>query len=261
MIERVSAMKFGIGLLVSLVWVAGCASQTARTEDTLSEDQKNAPNTISVEDLRVENKGLDERTEKTMTEEEIKGVSIKAEAEKRDGDVLVSYEIKNDTAVPIYVWDRMVGYTGSDQIIDKDKAYVFFEAPATVRVVRANLQLPFDRDVAKAEIPFARLVDAKSKVTGTIVLKAPIQEYSPYYPPPKDEVPQIEKVKDLRLLIGWSEMREGMQILERTIGGEKALAIRGGWPPPYHRLLDIKVPIETELQIHKEPFDRSMPQQ
>ena len=239
------------------------ANRVANGEKPESNEQKIIESkNVNVEKSQSEVQTLNKNseTEKTMLEESnIRPISLRAKAEKADGKLIVEYEVENHTEQTLYLWDRMIDYTASGQIINQDIAYAFFEEPKTLRLVRANLPLPGDRDVARKEIPFVRGIPAKGKVQGKIVLPIPVNEYSPFYPPPTEENSKIEKCSEVRLLLGWSEFREGMQIREQTVGGEKVLAIRGSWQAPYHQLLERRIPIDVEVRVYTSVFDRKMP--
>ncbi len=256
-------MKLQLFVLAATIFAFGCGIQVAETSNAKS-SEINAANLDASETPKKIKKQIfeepktDKPTETKMAEQS-NLISMTAKAEKTGGKLIVEYEIENHSDKQLYLWDKIIGYNEKGQFISNDLAYVMFEEPATIRVVRANLQLPFDRDVARKEIPFARILEAKAKVTGKIILDSPTKEYSPFYKKLNDENPKIEKCKTVRLLIGWSILREGMQIQERKVGDETVLAIRGGWKEPYHKLLEQKIAIDADLQVYRDAFDRNMP--
>lgn len=197
----------------------------------------------------------------TVAESDLKIVSLRAEAEKSESAVVIKYEVENHSEQQLYLWDRMIGYTNEGQTIDQDLAYVFYEQPHTVRVIRGELPLPEDREIGRKEIPFVRVFPPKSKLTGQIKLEHPIKEFSPYYEPLTEETRQLVKCSDIRLMIAWTRQREGMKITERTVGGEKVLAIRGAWNKPYQEIAETRISLSTELLTYKTVFDRQMPLQ
>ena len=225
-------MKLQMLILMLALCQTVCGIQATNDSGGKKVEKINLPKeinrTVNESKPGVDEKGKDNQTETKMADK-ANLISMKAKAEKIGDKLVVEYEIENHSDQILYLWDKMVGYKGSEQIIDEELAYVFFEEPKTIRIVRANLPLPFDRDVARKEIPFARAVKAKSKVTGKIVLPVPVKEFSPFYKRITEENNRIQHCQEIRLLIGWSELKEGMQIQERTVGGEKVLAIRGGW--------------------------------
>ncbi|HRH46563.1 MAG TPA: hypothetical protein PKY82_33275, partial [Pyrinomonadaceae bacterium] len=169
------------------------------------------------------------------------------------------YEVENHTEQNLYLWDGMIDYSGAEKGIDHDSAYVFFEEPKTLRVMRAVLPLPKSFSVGKKEIPFARALAPLSKLTGKITLKHPIKEYSPYYEPMTEENQKAEKFSEIRLLIGWTRPRTGMTITERQVGGEKVFALRGGWQPPYQEILEEFLSVPGDLLTYSTPFERMLP--
>lgn len=199
--------------------------------------------------------------QKYMEELNLTGVTLQAKAEQSESQLTVEYEVENHSKQVIYLWDRMVGYNEDGQIIDPDIAYIFFDEPKTVDIIRADLPPPQKIRVASKEIPFVRTIDARSKVAGKIVLALPLVEFSPYYPPAEEENMETRHCSMIRLLLGWSEFRDGMQIREQTIGDEKVLAIRGVWAKPYYKILEKQIPMEVDIKIYKSDFERQKPLQ
>jgi hypothetical protein len=197
--------------------------------------------------------------ETKMSETAIKAVSMTATAENTPAGLVVNYVVENHTDQNVYLWDMMIGYDDGKQKIDHDSAYVFFAEPKTVRIIRAELPLPKTFDIARKEIPFARVLAAKSKLTGTIKLKHPVTEFSPYYPPPAEDATKVVKCGEVELLISWTPAKQGMQITERTVGGEKVFAIRGAWAPPYQEILQETMHVPVDLTIYTSPFERMLP--
>jgi hypothetical protein len=169
----------------------------------------------------------------------------------------IDYRLSNDGREPIYVWDVMVGHGEKGQVVDPDTAYVFWEAPETVRIVRAVLPLPPDFEVAKKEVPYVRKVLPGGSVTGRIALPLPLREYSPFYPP-------AEKYRDVvcrktRLQIGWTAEQSGMTVQPRVVGGEKVLALRGSWKGPVQFVASGVFDGSVVLQVREDGFDRRPP--
>ncbi|HYJ90500.1 MAG TPA: hypothetical protein VEV84_04265 [Pyrinomonadaceae bacterium] len=196
-----------------------------------------------------------------MSEDIFKGVTLRAEAKNTETALVISYTVENQTDGVLYLWDAMIGWEGFTQKIDHDGAYVFFEEPSTVRVIRASLPLPELRQVGRKEIPFTRLLEPKSSLTGKITLRHPVREYSPYYEPMKEDEQELKKCSRVRLLIGWTPPKPGMRIDERIVGGEKVYAIRGGWEAPYQNVLEEMLPVNVDLLTYTTTFERQMPLQ
>jgi hypothetical protein len=255
-------MKLQMLILLLGLCLTACGVQATNDPSAKKVEQvnllQNVNGKVNKSNVSVDKKRKANQTETKMIDKS-NLISMKAKAEKSGDKLLIEYEIENHSDQKLYLWDRMIAYKGGEQFIDEELAYVFFEEPKIIRIVRANLPLPFDRDVARKEIPFARAIEAAAKVTGKIVLSVPAKEFSPFYRGITEENSLIQHCREIRLLIGWSELREGMQIQERTVGDEKVLAIRGGWKEPYHKLLEQKIPLEVDLKVHKDAFDRSMP--
>ena len=186
-------------------------------------------------------------------------VSLTGKARVEGDRLIIEYTVHNETSQTIYLFDEMVGYEGSEQVLDRNTAYCFFEEPDTLRIVRAELNLPHEKEIRVKEKPFARSIESNSEKQGKIEFSIPVLEKSPFYAPPKPDDSKIIKCIKVRLLIGWSEIRNGMAIEETEINGEKVLRITGGWGKPYYELLEKKFNIETEVVVHKDTFDRQMP--
>jgi len=186
-------------------------------------------------------------------------VALRGKVSKAGDRLVVEYELTNQRKQPIYVLDRMVNSNAAGLFLDPDLAYALWEEPRTLRLVRATLQLPPDRNVNSKEIPYARKVAPGETVQGRISLPAPVVEYSPFYLP-TTELKEMRS-EDVRLLIGWTEEREGMVIQERAVGGKPALAVRGTWPAPYQELAEAKWPLAVTVKVRQDNFDRRTPQQ
>jgi hypothetical protein len=184
-------------------------------------------------------------------------VTLDARASKKDGRLVITYRLANPGPGAIYVRDLMVNYDAAGQRIDPDLAYVFWEQPATARIVRGELGLPPDIDVTKKESPFVRAIAAGEAAEGRISLAMPIPEYSPFYPPPRN--PRLVPCGKIRLLIGWIEERPGMLPTPRKVGGEEALLLKGSWTGPIQRLAEKTIGLPVDLQAYTDGFDRSLP--
>ena len=192
------------------------------------------------------------------------GVSTTASAVALGGHIkataallTIDYRLSNGEKTAIYVWDLMADHDDKGQVINRDLAYVCWEAPETVRVVRAALPLPPDFEVAKKEVPFVRKVLPGEAVTGRIALPVPVQEYSPFYPP----AAKYREVlcRKVRLAIGWTAEQEGMQVQTRVVGGEKVLALRGVWKGPVQKLAGGVFEGSVVLRMREDNFDRRPP--
>lgn len=189
---------------------------------------------------------------------------------------MIEYEVQNDSGEVVYFWDRMIDYTADgDQIISPDLAYVFFEEPRTLDVIRANLSLPKSVRVATKETPYVRAVAAGERVAGRISLKLPVQEFSPYFgysgtetsvkaedetPPPFGvKNPEQREAAQVRLMIGWTNFRPGMVLEDAVVGGEKVLLIKGSWPQPFQQILEKRLDVKVPVFVAKENFERTMP--
>jgi len=186
-------------------------------------------------------------------------IRLTASATAIDGKLTINYEITNGSKAIIYVWDQMVGYPSGEQSIDDIGAYVCLEEPATLRVVRANLPLPPNIDVARKEIPFARAIAPGAEISGTVELDLPTRERSPFYPPAKEAESKIVHFSKVRLMIGLLEAKDGMVVTERKVGDKTVLAVRGAWAGPYHRLIDQTFDVEGDVIAYKSNFDRALP--
>jgi hypothetical protein len=194
-----------------------------------------------------------------MNEYTIQPVSMKATAKNTNAGLLIEYTVENHTDQVHYLWDLMIKYEGNQQKIDHDGAYVFFVAPNTLNVIRAELPLPTAFDIARKEIPFARQLAGGAKLKGRVRLPHPVTEISPYYPPPKEDQQEKAVASEVVLMIGWTPVKSGMNITERNVGGETVFAIRGAWSPPYQEVLQEKFAVSTDVTIYKDDFERQKP--
>ena len=185
------------------------------------------------------------------------GVTLSAKAVVEPVEIVVSYTVVNETEQAIILWDRMIDYDAEGKKIDAEGAYVFWEEPDGVRLVRAQLQLPPGVDVYEKEIPYARTVAPHASVEGHIRLPLPLHEASPFYSPP--EFWNVVQCRKARLLIGWRELGPGMKVVETTVRGVKVHSVQGRWQAPVQRLLETSMDISAALKTRREEFDRSLP--
>jgi hypothetical protein len=246
-------------LIIALVFFwsfTSCGADKARAVRGDGED-RNA-NVIEAVGVRTDST-LGETKENKMSEDTIKQVTITATAENTAEALVVSYQVENKTDQALYLWDQMIGWKGNEKVIDHDIAYVFFEEPKTVRLIRADLPLPQLRLVGRKEIPYARVLPPRGTLSGKIVLKHPVKEYSPYYEPMTEEGRELRKCSEVRLMVGWTPPKPGMRIEEHNVGGEKLIAIRGAWPPPHQEILEEKILVNVDLLTYTTEFERQMP--
>jgi hypothetical protein len=171
--------------------------------------------------------------------------------------LIINYVLRNDDSVTIYAWDLLPNSLHEETVLDSKLAYVFWESPRTVRIVRAILDEPLDLHPVVRELPFVHKIAPHSSLEGRIALPLPLQEYSPFYPPPA--MSKLVHCDSLHLIIGWIEEHEGMVVSEREVGGEPALALRGSWPRPAQHLLNKTLAASVDLLVRQDDFDRRPP--
>ncbi len=186
-------------------------------------------------------------------------VSLSVKLSKAQDHLIVHYVMRNVNSAAIYVWDVLPNNAHEEEVLDPELAYVFWEAPRTVRIVRAILDEPPDLHPVVRELPFVHKVLAHSSLQGRISLALPVQEYSPFYPPAAQS--KLAHCDNLHLIIGWIEHQKGMVVSEREVGGQPALALRGSWPRPAQHLLNAKLTASLDLSVRQDDFDRRPPPQ
>jgi len=184
-------------------------------------------------------------------------VSLSAKISQVKDRLVIDYSFENKNVNSIYLWDVMTNIAGDEQIVDPALAYVFWEEPNTVRVVRAVLDEPPNVHPVVRELPFVRKVSGHEIVRGQISFALPLQEYSPFYSPASQFKPI--KCESVHLIIGWIEHREGMVLSERKVGGQTVLALRGSWPRPAQHLAEKILPVSEVLSVRQDDFDRRLP--
>jgi hypothetical protein len=186
-----------------------------------------------------------------------KPVSLHGRAGVVDGELQVDYRLENRGQAPIYVWDLLTGYADDGPFLDERLAYVCWEEPRNVSVVRAFLRLPVGFRVGKKSEPYVRTVPAGGTVEGRIRLPHPVREYNPYYP----STQQLATVPcdKVILLIGWIEQKEGMILSPREVRGKRVTALRGTWKPPFQRLARLEFACPVSLLRYTTAFDRRLP--
>ncbi len=201
----------------------------------------------------VKNYAENNMTEKNNFTEITLGGKAQIENEK----LVIDYILRNNSNHTIYVFDEMIAYEGYTSLIDRKTAYCFFEEPDTLRIVRATLHIPKGMRVYALEIPYAREIKAQSEAKGSITLDIPVNEKSPFYAPPTEKNSKMVKIEKIRLILGWTKFREGTEITETDVSGEKVLRIRGNWK---QYLVEGYFKQPLEVRVYTDSFDRQMPQ-
>ncbi|MCC6328302.1 MAG: hypothetical protein IT174_07290 [Acidobacteria bacterium] len=247
-------LTIGAALLVACGVVANSPAGNSNAEVPAVTDTSN-----SVERESASVSRTNDRKDENMSEYTLKPVTMTATAKNTNAGLLIEYTVENHTDQIQYLWDLMIKYEGNDQKIDHDGAYVFFVAPKTLNVIRAELPLPKAFDIARKEIPFARILPAGGKLNGKVRLPHPVTETSPYYPPPKEDQQEKSVASEVVLMVAWTSVKPGMNITERTVGGEKVFAIRGSWASPYQEILQEKFSVPVDVITYKDDFERQTP--
>ena len=86
-----------------------------------------------------------------------------------------------------------------------------------------------------------------------------MQEYSPFYPPTR-EVRSVH-CRNIRLVIGWIDEKQGMKPTARVVGGDRVLALKGAWEPPFQKLAETTLDVPIDVLVREGAFDRRMPLQ
>jgi hypothetical protein len=248
--------KIAFLIALALTMSSSCGAESTGHGGNL---KANGAFTNYEEKSATDGKEMPESNEMPMSEENLKSVVLHASAENTNEALVISYEVENHTDQVLYLWDQLAAYPKDGPKIDKDAAYVFYQEPKTALVIRAVLPLPEAFDITKKPIPYARILAARGKLTGKIRVKHPVREYSPYYEPMTEEGSQLTKVSNVRLMIGWTPPKQGMRIEERTVGGDKVIAIRGAWAPPYQEIVQQDIPVSFDLLIYTTEFERMLP--
>ena len=201
--------------------------------------------------------------ERKMAEESVNQprVSMEAKALVETNKLVIDYAITNRDKQDIYLFDQMIAYSENEKSIDDESAYCFVDEPGTLRVVRATLRLPVEKEIRVAEIPYSRKVGTAETVRGRISLPVPVPERHPYYPPPGENNSKHVECDRVRLIIGWTEFKNGMNAMEVDVRGKKVVRIRGAWAAPYQHLLQQDIPLKVQAIAHTDTFDRQIPLQ
>ncbi len=184
-------------------------------------------------------------------------VSLSAKVSQSNSRLIIDYTFENNDDKTIYVWDVMTNFAGDEQVVDPAFAYVFWEEPNTIRVVRAVLDEPPNVHPVVRELPFVRKVPGHQAARGQILLALPLHEYSPFYPPAVQT--KLVQCQSIHLIIGWIEHQQGMVLSERKVGGQSVLALRGSWPRPAQHLAEKILSLSGVLSVRQDDFDRRLP--
>ena len=209
----------------------------------------------------AKNKDLIKQRELIMEQESaIRSVELTGSVKKTETTLEIRYDLKNISKDPVLAWDVLTGESGGQEIVKPELGYVCVVEPDTLRVVRAVLQLPFDRDVYMKEIPYAREVAPGTSVKGKIVLPLPVEEFNPYYGPAGPEQEKKVDLSRIVLMIGWTEVRAGMKITDTKLGDMQLKEIRGAWDPPIQRVEELKFAQNVPAMLRTDVFDRQLPE-
>lgn len=185
-------------------------------------------------------------------------LSLSGKASVENGKLSVEYTLRNNLPYSVYVFDEMIAYNSEGRPqIDRSIAYRFWEEPKTLRLVRAVLKMPLEKEVYSLEIPYARELKAQAALTGKIELDVPVKEKSPFYGFPKPDASKEVECDRIKLYLGWTEATDGIKIQEATVGSAKVLRIRGKWQP---RVVSEDFNVGVKVIAHTDTFDRQLPQ-
>lgn len=239
------------------ILVAGGGCPAGIEKSSQNETDRPLGDAVTVGNVNAEPTPI--RKDKKMSEYQLTQVKLTAKAAIAGEKLNVSYDVENFTDSDVYVWDGMIGFDGPEKVVENDRAYVYFEEPATVRIIRGELPSPTTIKVGVKQILFARLLKARSKLSAAFSLPYPLKEHSPYFEPLKEEEQELKKCSRIRLMVGWIPPKAGMKIDEREIKGEKWYKVRGLWEPPYQEIVEQYIPLDLDLFIYTSSFERQMP--
>lgn len=184
-------------------------------------------------------------------------VTLSASAVLEPTALVITYRVSNETEQTIVLWDQMIDYDGRDEKIDPKGAYVLWEKPDVIRVIRAELPVPPHLNVYRNEVPYVRTVTAHSVVEGIVRLALPVEEVSPFYSPP--DFWNVVKCTKVHLEIGWRELLPEMKMIPIALQGVAVNRVEGQWSQPHHRLLQTSIELSIRLKVRRGDFDRRGP--
>jgi len=182
-----------------------------------------------------------------------------AEKQRDPRAIQFEYRVANGMTDAIYLLDRpSVDVFGGGMVVKEDLVNILFAEPDIVRIVRGILPLPRDRNVARRAPTFLTKIEAGQTVVRSLRVPLPLTEERSYYAPDAKPSGITRVVTTVRFELGYTELRPGMVIGERTLDSRTEAVLEGRWAEPYQRVLTAVTPIApTELMLHSEPFERT----
>lgn len=172
-------------------------------------------------------------------------VSLTVVWEHSTSGLLGRYALANAGRARLLVFDRLYQTTvvGS-RVVDPELAWRWLEPDGIYRVAKFVPQVPAGRKVESPEFPYARLLEPQSRLTGTVLLPARLDQLRPYDEPAA--LAAVAKISGIVLTLGFAEIDD--QAKAHPIGDDKdpAYSLVFDWAMTRQRLISSDV---TSLQI------------
>jgi hypothetical protein len=106
-------------------------------------------------------------------------VTLETQAEIKDNQLVIHYQIKNETDGAIYLTNRVFQWTPEGLSVDANLIYTEL-IDGKLRLTKANIPVPDHIKVESPDVPYLTELEAGGQFDETIVQPLPLKAYHPY---------------------------------------------------------------------------------
>lgn len=169
--------------------------------------------------------------------------------------VLGSYTIANAGDARLLVFDRLYQSAVSGfRTIVPELAWRWLEPEGLYRVAKYVPQVPAGRKVEYQDVPYARVLEPATSLTGAVWLPAKLDQLRPYDEPPA--LPPVARISGLVFSLGYAEVDD--KLVATLIGAEDdpAFSVLFSWAITRQRLISSEV---AKLALPMEMAPKPLP--
>lgn len=183
------------------------------------------------------------------------GVEARASAAP-DGGLQIFVRYRNTGKQPVYAFDRLWTLSpASEIVVDPALAYRFV-SDDTLQVLLGLAPLPSRKTTLYRNVPYATRIEPGQIVERRLEWKAPVAEYSVYFP--EGDRPHFEKVRVKKLVVLVDSVVEppDLQTIAAPFDPKAFKLNRAGIHSLALRAASPEVPISFTIQKRTDEFDR-----
>lgn len=161
---------------------------------------------------------------KKMNELQINQPTLTVAFSADEKGVRVTYSVKNTTQTPIYLFNVIWDFDKTGNYVKAPQpAYVSLDGKNVLNVGKIIHPLPRSQKVELRIIPFGTKVEPGKEFSETVELKAPVEEYNPYFAREVDSTTEERKSSSARFFLHFTRQSDALDIKPAPLG--KALLL------------------------------------